>query len=369
MEEVSAITLISITSFFISFLLAIFLLTVKSKNPISNKLFAIFLILYAIDLSNWFHNLFISELTNFVIAKSLLSYLQMPVLYFYILSVCYKDFKLKSKHFLHIIPFIIGNLVLIPRFYSKNVTEKLLLLEDTIIWELIYIRFSVHIQFIIYIIIFFIILNKYKKIYQQNFSDTASKTYDWLFKFVLFTAIIHFVVIIKTITLYFYEESFLTTVELMLSLLVLFVICWYIFNALKYPELFNPVDSKTEIIISKGSNEPKENTEDVIKLINYMENEKPFLNNSLSIRNLAEKLNVNPRELSILINQHLNQHFFDFVNKYRIDEAMKILKNPSKMELNISEVLYEVGFNSRSSFNTAFKKHTGYTPSEFREAS
>ena len=78
-------------------------------------------------------------------------------------------------------------------------------------------------------------------------------------------------------------------------------------------------------------------------------------------------MNIKTKDLSILINHNLNQHFFDFVNGYRIRKAMEILQNPKKSELTILEILYEVGFNSKSSFNTAFKKHTGITPTEFRK--
>jgi AraC-like DNA-binding protein len=70
---------------------------------------------------------------------------------------------------------------------------------------------------------------------------------------------------------------------------------------------------------------------------------------------------MNSRDLSILINQNLNQHFFDFINKYRIIEAMNILKNPAKKELTVLEILYEVGFNSKSSFNT------GFTSTQFKK--
>ncbi|MEO0902667.1 MAG: helix-turn-helix domain-containing protein, partial [Bacteroidota bacterium] len=72
------------------------------------------------------------------------------------------------------------------------------------------------------------------------------------------------------------------------------------------------------------------------------------------------------RELSILINHKMGQHFFDFVNSYRIQSAVDILKDPTKKKVTILEILYEVGFNSKSSFNTAFKKHTGHTPTTYR---
>lgn len=70
----------------------------------------------------------------------------------------------------------------------------------------------------------------------------------------------------------------------------------------------------------------------------------------------------------VLINHQLDQHFYDFVNTYRIENAMGILKDSSKSKVTALEILYEVGFNSKSSFNTAFKKHTGNTPTSLRKA-
>jgi len=61
----------------------------------------------------------------------------------------------------------------------------------------------------------------------------------------------------------------------------------------------------------------------------------------------------------MVINHYLKKHFFDFVNEYRINAAAEILKNPSNNKLTVLEILYDVGFNSKSSFNTAFKKIKG----------
>lgn len=55
------------------------------------------------------------------------------------------------------------------------------------------------------------------------------------------------------------------------------------------------------------------------------------------------------------------------MNEYRIEKAMEILKDPSQKELTVLEILYQVGFNSKSSFNTSFKKYTGKTPTDFRK--
>jgi AraC-like DNA-binding protein len=63
----------------------------------------------------------------------------------------------------------------------------------------------------------------------------------------------------------------------------------------------------------------------------------------------------------------LQQNFFDFINRYRIEEAQRLLTDPPDKKITVLEVLYECGFNSKSSFNTLFKKHTGLTPSEFKK--
>ena len=99
-----------------------------------------------------------------------------------------------------------------------------------------------------------------------------------------------------------------------------------------------------------------------------LENES-YLEPSLTIQDLAKQVSIPVRDLSILINHHMNQHFFDFINEFRIQKSMQILKDTSKSKLTILEILYEVGFNSKSSFNTAFKKYTNQTPTEFKNSS
>ncbi|UKB81285.1 helix-turn-helix domain-containing protein [Chryseobacterium sp. MEBOG07] len=99
----------------------------------------------------------------------------------------------------------------------------------------------------------------------------------------------------------------------------------------------------------------------------FMIKNEPYLDSSLTIQDLAEQLNMPVKDLSALINLYMNKHFFDFINEYRIEKAKEILKNPLQKELTILEILYEVGFNSKSSFSTSFKKYTGTTPTDFRK--
>ena len=341
------------------------------------ELFQAFLVLNALEFSSWFMHLFIEEPNNLVnkllIAKDLLAYLPMPIFYLYILSVCYSDFKLKWKHLLHGVPYLIANLVMLPRFYLTSTAQKLELFEEyNHLYEIIFLHISLHLQAIIYLTAGFIILNKAKKIFLENYSSSTIATYKWLFQLLLFTSLLYAVALIKNILKYSGEVDVFNKAQTIVVLFVLGIVCWYVLKALRYPNLFSGVDSKLVLTQNLADDndimQDPNNTNQIEKLISYMETEKPYLNPSLSLRNLADQMGMNSRELSIIINQKLNQHFFDFVNGYRIKEAMNILVDPAKKGETVLEILYEVGFNSKSSFNTAFKKHTGKTPTEFRKS-
>jgi AraC-like DNA-binding protein len=104
-----------------------------------------------------------------------------------------------------------------------------------------------------------------------------------------------------------------------------------------------------------------------LKLDSLMVTEKIFTDANLTLESLAKKLNVSSRTLSQYLNEALNKSFFDYVNGLRIDEAKAILQNSDDPKLTVQEVMYKVGFNSKSSFNTLFREKTGKTPSSFRK--
>lgn len=368
MEGYNLMTIIGLISTFISLLLAIFIFSVESKNKISNRLFAYFLILNAIEFSGWFSNLLFDEPSNLLVFKNQLSHLTLPIFFLYILSICYSDFKLKWKHLWHAVPFIIANIVMTPRLYLGTIKDKITLFQSfNELYETVYIHFSLHIQSIIYITLGFIVLKRAKKIFIENYSSGAIKIYKWLFQLLLFMSALYGVAIVKNILKYFGQKDSFQASQIALSLVILCFASWYVLKALRHPSLFSGVDSKIPLA-NDIVQEEKITPEQVGFLTSFMETEKPYLNPSLSIKNLAKEIQMNSRELSVLINQHLNQHFFDFVNEYRIKEAMNILKDPNKKELTVLEILYEIGFNSKSSFNTAFKKHTGLTPTAYRKS-
>jgi ligand-binding sensor domain-containing protein/AraC-like DNA-binding protein len=103
------------------------------------------------------------------------------------------------------------------------------------------------------------------------------------------------------------------------------------------------------------------------QLLRAVEEEKLFLNPSLSLRDLAQRLRTHPNHLSRVINEKFGLSFNDFINRYRIDEAKRRLADPEERDASILDIALESGFFSKSVFNTAFKKFSGTTPSEFKK--
>jgi AraC-like DNA-binding protein len=102
------------------------------------------------------------------------------------------------------------------------------------------------------------------------------------------------------------------------------------------------------------------------QLLQFMETRKPYLDPNLSLASLAKAVGIQHHYISQVLNINLEKNFWDFIKEYRIAEARKILADPAQDHLSILEVAINVGFNSSSTFNLAFKKITGMTPSAYR---
>lgn len=377
MDIDNLLIMVTTISLFISLLLAFFLVTVKTKHKVSNSLFAVFLILTAIDVSDLLFSLVADGPSNMAMLRNSLAFLQIPVFYLYVLSVCYSDFKLQPKHLIHLFPFLIGNLILLPRFYTVDLASKIdFITNRQTRVELQFTHVLFHLQVFIYCIAVFMLLQKAKKLYLENYAGKSIQSYNWLFQFAVVINVLYLITLFKNIFKFSEYPDISEWIKVAILVLQLLIVCWYLFKALNNPGLFQNIDSKLKLvadIISEEKDKGKfaENdeadNEELSKLRHYMNAEKPFLNPSLTIQEVSNAIQIPVRELSVLINHKLGQHFYDFVNVYRIESAMKILKDPAKSKLTVLEILYEVGFNSKSSFNTAFKKHTGKTPTVYRK--
>lgn len=378
MDKINLLLIVTVISLFICLFLAFFLVTVKTKHKISNALFAVFLLLCALDSSVPLFELLNNNPSNLGMFRITFSFLQIPVFYLYVVSVCYSDFKLKPLYLLHLLPFLISNIILLPRFYAVDAASKISFIKNH--QNMIEVQFNhilIHIQLFAYIIAVFMLLRKAKKLYLENNSGTSINSYNWLFQFTIVLSILYSIALLKNILKFSEYQNISEWIKIGGLVFQLLIVCWYLFKALNNPDLFRNVDSRlklvADIVLEDKSKEKIEvndiiYNEELLKLKHYMTEEKPFLNPSLTIQDVSNGIKIPVRDLSLLINHKLEQHFYDFINGYRIEYALDILKDVTKSKVTILEILYEVGFNSKSSFNTAFKKHTGNTPTHYRKA-
>ena len=379
MDRIILLQGIARISVFVSLLMAFFLLTVKTENKLANRLFAWFFIISAIDLSGFFVIAYIQDYLDLMIFRWTICLLAMPFFYLYVLSVCYSDFKLKWKHLLHLLPIILVNLVFLPRLYLASDADMKLLSGDLDHMPEIYlIQILIEFQYVFYIVSAFLILKKYREIYLENYTNPSTSTYKYLFQMTTVFLIAHCLVALKNVLRYSDYRQIFLWLNVVVGSVALFITCWLVMKALNHPELFRGINSKIQLTKDilpevEEKTESKKVQDDAIstqisRLKQYMAEREPFLDPSLTIQELAYQIDIPVRDLSVLINHHMDQHFFDFVNEYRIQKAMGILKDQSRSQLTVLEILYEVGFNSKSSFNTSFKKHTNLTPTAYRNA-
>ncbi|KAA5825118.1 helix-turn-helix domain-containing protein [Algibacter amylolyticus] len=366
--------IISITSLIIVALFSLFstfLLTVKTSKKLSNQLLAAFLIVTAIDISVFFYHNFIEFPHAIEMLRMQISSFKDPLLFLYILSVLYSDFKLRPKHLVLLLPWVITILILIPNFFL--VSEKAQIqfrINYTESFEGQFIIGMNRFVEVLYIIAEIYYLLRYRKLLLENYtSKDAFYNYHWVKQLIIFILVGQLLTFIKG---YIrdsgdFDVEFVNIFRIILLAFGLFFSFWLVFKALLSPKLFRGIAVDLRLSKEMISEKPNEFTNQIESIRSYMLKEEPFLDASLTVKSLSEKIDIPHRELSIIINQELGQHFFDFINKYRIEKAMSILKDPAKKKHTVLEILYEVGFNSKSSFNTAFKKHTGKTPTAFRK--
>jgi ligand-binding sensor domain-containing protein/AraC-like DNA-binding protein len=144
------------------------------------------------------------------------------------------------------------------------------------------------------------------------------------------------------------------------------LIYWLLYNQKKTES--RKQEKQRQIEKYKTSALLPETVEEVLpKLTRLMEEEKVFLKPDLSLQKLSQILHVHYNHLSQIINKHMGKSFNDYINGYRIEAAMKKLTDPTESQKTILEIAYDTGFYSKSVFNTAFKKFTGMTPSQYKK--
>ena len=157
-------------------------------------------------------------------------------------------------------------------------------------------------------------------------------------------------------------RSFYTTLIFKIVCILAFII--FCFSVYYFYKRYSALKSKNR---KKLNLNPEKVEEYIDKLLYLLEREKIYRDEGLTLKSLASKISIHPQTLSLIVNERFMKNFSDFINGYRIKEAKKRLMDSDEHYRSILEIAFDIGFNSKTSFNRVFKKYIKMTPSEFRK--
>jgi AraC-like DNA-binding protein len=352
-------------------LFAIFLISTKKDRGFDKIVLALFLISNGIFILNFLAFSYYKAIAEYTLNAFFIGgtfgFLFGPLLYLYTKAVTDGEFRLTKNHFLHFVPFIVVFCLTLIRYQFQPYETKLEIFNTGLYSRtgvVLYLSLM-HLITLTYLVISFLIVRNKNLTLKGYYSSLDKINFNWL-KLVVSAFFIMWIVDLVSWIAYRINVS-TNESRYLLAFISLFINFAFanllILKSLRLPE---PVNSIEKHKYEKSPLTIQTKNEILAGLGKLMSEEKLYLNSSLNLGDVAQRLSVVPRYLSQVINELKGQNFYDFVNSYRIEEAKKILGDPAYNEEKILSVLYECGFNSKSVFNTAFKKYTGLTPSGYR---
>lgn len=350
------------------------LLLRSKKNPRSNRLLALALLGFCfLSTKILLHTLGLWETQTFRYFPNGVELLLPPLIYFYLYTLLESDFRFKAHHILHFIPFLISQTYAFWVYFSvwgiPDLAEKDIIASfwnfDTVKTSEDYLSF---ISASFYIAFGYKKLKTYKVWLKDSISDNAYPEFSWMQKvFILFCCLGMILCVNLALNLIFPFDPYREFRWQGYFVFIAFLIYYLGFMGYQVPDIRRKkIESPaTAAPAPKKQRSPEKQQEVVKALENAFQEEKVFLNPTLSIQELAKKLGFPPRTLSQVINHSFQKSFRDLVNEYRIEEVKEKLNDSSYEHLSILGIALECGFNSEATFYRIFKKNTGISPKEY----
>jgi AraC-like DNA-binding protein len=288
-----------------------------------------------------------------------------------VVSIIRPNFSFSGKHRWHLVPLVVYFIFLVVAFYGQNYSLKWQIIDRYLFdldWQFVTMDTLIKSSRFVYLMMSIYLINKYREQLKESRSNIENIDLTWLKILVLgFTAVTLVGVILslsKVINLF---QPVDINLQIFLGLTTyyadLILVCFLLFFSAANISSVEKVKDQ-----SKNSyDDYQADDEYVSRILKFMDDEKPYLKSNITLDALSEFIDVPARELTAILNGHFKMNFYEFINNYRIKEAKEILAADSNQEKTISDIFLAVGFNSKSVFNTFFKKNVGLTPSEFRK--
>jgi len=362
---------LTITGFQLVLLALVFIMQKGGGKPAGKFLIA-FLLTKAFLILRWFVFRFdVLSYNDFVylyhVSQSAF-FLLTPFLYLYIRSLCYQDFRLEKADLLHFVPFLFIIVYIVTTVTISNQASS----AEQTLWHWMFVIsyrkvfWSLNLlQILGYILAMFSIVNAYQQKIKNIYSSIEKINLKWLVSLLILISLHWLFVVSRAMltVLNIGSGSLIDAIDLYSITIFLVFTTILVLKGIAQLKIFTGIEGKPKYAESKLT--AAEIQRYLSQLNFYMKSEKPYLIPSLTINDLAEKLSIPSWHLSQVINDTYNQNFFNYINSFRIEEVKQHLKNSTSRRKTILEILYEAGFNSKSTFNNVFKKQTGLTPSEY----
>ncbi|QSE96475.1 helix-turn-helix domain-containing protein [Fulvivirga lutea] len=320
--------------------LAVFLFTYTKGNSLTNKLLAYLLLILSFRIGKSVFLEFAEDLHTKIIFIGLATMFMIgPLFLMMVKTLTDQSFTVKSKHYLHFIPALIG---LIFGFWMEEVY-----LSIYPIWLFAIAFLTYYLHLLIYLLIGFLTAKKN--------SDNLNQSGFKLIKLLFFGLIIIWFAYVLNL----FDDDIPYIIGPILYSMAAYTISFIVIKE-GLIEKVNSIKYKTTSATDEQINELYHKVEKLI------EEESLFENADLTLQSLSSSMRVSPQLLSMAINKKANQNFNSFINQFRIEKAKSLFENEAFNNRTISSIAFDVGFNSISSFNTAFKKLTKETPNSYR---
>jgi AraC-like DNA-binding protein len=297
-----------------------------------------------------------------------------PLIWLYVQAVTDADFKWQRRHLVH---FLAPALFYVLHF-------SIWLLPQNVKFAYFGSRFSLIEQTLVdatfYVLIFQYMYrslrryNEYRRLVDAEYSNTARLTLAWLRNFIYgfwaYLAIDFCFALINLVTPLHYVEYYWLQLIRAAHLYYISVTGWAF--AQKLEVHYDALERREAPIVqelapaAKGLFSDEELKTRSAQLMDFMSEQRPWLDPELTLSQLAARTNLNTSQLSYLINAGFGKNFNDFVNAFRVEECKRKMYDPDNKHLSLLGVAFECGFNSKATFNRAFKKVTGSAPSAFQ---
>lgn len=322
--------------------LAIYLWTYTKGNSVSNKLLSLLLLVLSFRIGKSVFLEFTPDLDVKFIFVGLGSIFALgPLYYLFVAASTNIRFQLERRHLLHFLPlpFAIGFGLWIEKSSLNSIPVEFFVAQFAVYYM----------HFLAYLVVGYIKALRKRK---EGLEDDIYRFLRLLFFGLLVIWIVYVLNLFDDVVPYIIGPILYSFVAYTIS---------YIVIKKGYIEKINHKKYKNTPVSDNQSDEI------FLKVLHLMNEEKEYINPDLTLKSLSNSLNVSTQVLSMVINQKSQQNFNSFINNFRIKEATHLLKEDKYDHQTVASIAFGVGFNSISSFNTAFKKQTGKTPLSYRK--